>query len=83
MSETCLQPCPEGCDLACEQRVTWKPDPRREHPNRHSAGRRFSTRFLPNGKGGGLVQLASLSAGVLGLWKTVARKQPLVSEGSR
>jgi hypothetical protein len=80
---SCVEPCQEGCDLACEQRATWKPDPRREHPNGFVAGRRYSTRFLPNGKGGGFVQLATLSDGRLGVWKTVARKQPLLAEGSR
>jgi hypothetical protein len=80
---SCLVPCESGCDLACEQRATWKPDPRREHPNAFLAGRDRSTRFLPNGKGGGFVQVASLSAGRLGAWKTVARKRPLLAEDCR
>ncbi len=76
--DRCATPCDGGCDAICEARATWRPDARRQHPNGQRAGRRDSIRFLPNGKGGGLVQVASLSEhGCLGIWKTVARKRPM------
>jgi hypothetical protein len=77
---SCAEPCPGGCDLACETRVTWKPDPRRQHPGGYLAGRTSSTRFRPDGKGGGDVEVALLTAsGALGIWKRVARKRPMTA----
>jgi hypothetical protein len=60
--------------------VAWKPDPRKQHPGIDRLPRGESMRFLPNGKGGGFVQIASLDRqGRLGIWKTITRKRPMLA----
>ncbi len=76
----CAEPCPEGCDAACEVHAAWKPDPQRQHPGVDREPRAESMRFLPDRKGGGRVQVAPLSSWArLGPWSTVARKRPLLA----
>jgi hypothetical protein len=60
----CSEPCPGGCDLACERHATWTPRvgvPFRalpDSPLTHGPG----ARFQPDGSGGGLLSFLALDA---------------------
>lgn len=68
----CDPPCPEGCDLSCEVRATWTPEPGRVYswPSGYRSGP--GMRFAPDDSGGGTLSARSKTTM---RWVVIARKK--------